>query len=205
MFDARLRPVIDPPLNAIGRWLARIGVQADHITLAGVLTGLAAGAALGMGHYLAGLGFILFNRLLDGLDGAVARATRLTDFGGYFDIVGDFVFYAAVPLGFGYADQTAHLSAMLLLASFALTGTSFLAFAAIAAKRGLETNLHGRKSLFYNTGIAEGSETIVAFVLMALWPQHFVGIATVFAALCLLTVIQRTLVAKQVFSEFDNE
>ena len=199
MFDARLRPLIDPPLNAIGRWLARIGVGANAITLTGIGLGLAAGAAIAQSWFALGLALIVLNRLLDGLDGAVARATRLTDFGGYLDIVGDFVFYVAVPLGFGLASPENQLPALVLVASFALTGTSFLAFAAIAGKRGLETAAHGRKSFFYNTGLAEGAETIAVFIAMALMPQQFAAIASVYAALCLLTVIQRCLVAYQTF------
>ncbi|MDP3906736.1 CDP-alcohol phosphatidyltransferase family protein [Novosphingobium sp.] len=200
MFDARLRPLIDPPLNAAGRWLARIGVGANAVTLAGIALGLAAGATIAQSCFEIGLALIVANRLLDGLDGAVARATSLTDFGGFLDIVGDFVFYIAVPVGFGLASPQNLLPALLLVASFALTGASFLAFAAIAGKRGLETAAHGRKSLFYNTGLAEGAETIAAFIAMVLMPQHFGTIALIFAALCVLTVIQRSLVAFHAFA-----
>ena len=199
MLDAKLRPLIDPPLNAIGRWLARVGIGANAVTLAGIVLGIGAGIAAARADFGLALVLILANRLLDGLDGAVARATRLSDFGGYLDIVGDFVFYAAVPLGFGLAAPANQLPAMVLLASFILTGISFLAFAAIAAKRGLETQAHGRKSFFYNTGLAEGTETILVFVAMALLPQHFAVIAFGYSGLCLLTVLQRTLIAWQTF------
>lgn len=200
MLDARLRPLIDPPLNAAGRWLARRGIGANALTLTGVALGLGAGTAIALGQFGLGLALIVANRLLDGLDGAVARATRLTDFGGYLDIVGDFAFYVAVPVGFALAAPENQLPAAVLLASFALTGTSFLAFAAIAGRRGLETSAHGRKSFFYNTGLAEGAETIAAFIAMTLLPQHFAPIAWGFAALCGLTVIQRTLIARQTFA-----
>jgi len=80
-----------------------------------------------------------------------------------------------------------------------LTGISFLAFAAVAAKRGNGTSAHGRKSFFYSTGIAEGGETIVAFVGMCILPWAFPMIATVFAVLCVLTVFQRTLLAAESF------
>ena len=199
MFDARLRPLIDPPLNRLGKAMAGAGVTANAVTLAGLVIGLAAGAVIALGHFEAGLALVLANRLLDGLDGAIARATRLTDWGGYFDIVADFVFYVAVPVGFALHDPGNLLPAVLLVASFTLTGTSFLAFATIAAKRGLETDAHGRKSFFYNTGLAEGSETIVAFVAMALLPGHFPQIAYGYAALCAATVVQRTLVARATF------
>jgi len=199
MFDAKLRPLIDPPLNAAGRWLARIGIGANSVTIAGIVLGIGAGFAAARADFGLALVLILANRLLDGLDGAVARASRLTDFGGYLDIVGDFVFYAAVPLGFGLAAEANQVPALVLLASFILTGISFLAFATIAAKHGLETQAHGRKSFFYNTGLAEGAETILVFVAMALLPQHFAVIAYGYSGLCLLTVVQRTVIAWQTF------
>ena len=199
MFDAKLRPLIDPALNRIGQALAAFGIGANSVTLTGMVAGLAGAFAIALGHPLVGLSLIIANRLLDGLDGAVARATRMTDFGGYLDIVADFVFYVAVPVGFAFADEANQLAATLLLASFALTGTSFLAFATMAAKRGLETSAHGRKSFFYNTGLAEGAETIVAFILMSIWPSQLSLIAEIFSSLCVLTVIQRSFAAWQNF------
>jgi phosphatidylglycerophosphate synthase len=196
MFDAKLRPIIDPPLNAVGRQLAAWGIGANAVTLTGMVLGLCAGAALAQGLFILALALIVANRLLDGLDGAVARASRLTDFGGYLDIVSDFVFYASVPLGFALAAQGNALPAAVLLASFTLTGISFLAYAALAAKRGIETAAHGRKSFFYNSGLAEGAETIAVFVAMCLWPNWFAVIAYGYAALCVLTVIQRSLAVR---------
>ncbi|WP_197458249.1 CDP-alcohol phosphatidyltransferase family protein, partial [Erythrobacter sp. HI0077] len=104
MFDAKLRPLIDPPLNRLGSALARRGVTANAITFLGLALGLAGAAAISVGYFSAGLGLILANRLLDGLDGAVARANGPTVLGGYFDIVADFAFYVSVPLGFGLVD-----------------------------------------------------------------------------------------------------
>lgn len=199
MFDARLRPLIDPPLNRAGQWLAARGFTANQLTTLGILAGLAAAGAVLLGQFPAALALILASRLLDGLDGAVARATAKTPFGGYLDIVGDFLFYVSVPLAFGLADPANLKPAMLLLASFALTGISFLAFASIAAEQRLETRAHGEKSFFYSTGLAEGAETIVAFLLMALFPAHFPAIALAYAGLCALTVVQRTLLAWRVF------
>lgn len=199
MFDARLRPYIDPPLNWLGRALARAGVTANGVTLAGLVPGLAAAAAIANGYFLAGLALILLNRLLDGLDGAVARARGPSDFGGYLDIVADFLFYTAIPVGFGLAAAANTLPALLLVAAFTLTGISFLAFAVLAAKRGAHTSAHGAKSFFYSTGLAEGTETIVCFAAMCLWPQHFPLIACGYAGLCVLTVVQRTAIARQQF------
>lgn len=201
MFDARLRPLIDPPLNALGRWLARAGIGADAISLAGLIPALGTAAAIAHGQYLVGLALILVNRLLDGLDGAVARASGLTDFGGYLDTLADYVFYVAVPVAFGLASAANTVPALLLVASFTLTCASFLVFAAIAARRGEETSAHGAKSIFYSTGLAEGGETIAVFVAMCLWPAQFPAIAIGFAVLCLLTVIQRSLLARRTFTK----
>lgn len=199
MLDARLRPLIDPPLNALGRTLAALGVTANAITVIGILLGIGAGALLAQGQFMAALVVIIVNRLLDGLDGAVARATRMSDFGGYLDIVGDFVFYLAVPLGFGLAAPANLVPALFLMGCFGLTGISFMAFATIAGKRGLETSAHGKKSFFYNTGLAEGTETIIVFILFCLWPAQFPTIALGYAGLCILTVIQRTVAAWMAF------
>ena len=73
MFDAKIRPLIDPPLNAIGRALAAAGVSANALTFTGLAIGLGGAAAIAFGHIGWGLALIVANRLLDGLDGAVAR------------------------------------------------------------------------------------------------------------------------------------
>ncbi|HBK16045.1 MULTISPECIES: CDP-alcohol phosphatidyltransferase family protein [Qipengyuania] len=201
MFDAKLRPLIDPPLNRLGSALARRGVTANAITFLGLALGLAGAAAISGGYFGAGLGLILANRLLDGLDGAVARANGPTALGGYFDIVADFAFYVSVPLGFGLVDPANTQAALVLVASFVLTGVSFLAYAVIAAERGARTDAHGRKSFFYSTGLAEGGETIAVFIAFALFPAWFVPLAYAYAALCVLTVFQRSALAIVQFSD----
>jgi phosphatidylglycerophosphate synthase len=201
MFDARLRPLIDPPLNSAGRTLARLGVTANALTFTGLALGLAGAAAIAVGQIGWGLALIIANRLLDGLDGAVARARGPSDLGGYFDIVADFAFYVSVPLGFGILAPANTLPALVLVASFVLTGVSFLAFAVIAAQRGASTTAHGRKSFFYSTGLAEGAETIAVFIAMCLWPAGFPVLAYAYAGLCVLTVLQRSVLAARAFTD----
>ncbi|WP_346433089.1 CDP-alcohol phosphatidyltransferase family protein [Breoghania sp.] len=104
MLDAFVRPMIDPPLNATGPWLARHGAGANTVTLAGFALGIAGAAAIALHHPLVGLIFVIASRIADGLDGAIARATRPSDMGGYLDIVCDFLFYGAVPFAFVVAD-----------------------------------------------------------------------------------------------------
>ena len=201
MLDAKLRPLIDPPLNRAGAVLARLGVTANGLTFTGLALGLGGAAAIALGHIGWGLALILANRLCDGLDGAVARVRGPSDLGGYFDIVADFAFYVAIPLGFGVMAAANTLPALVLVASFVLTGVSVLAFAVIAAKRGAETHAHGRKSFFYSTGLAEGAETIAVFIAMCLFPAWFGALAYAYAGLCALTVLQRSALAVSAFRD----
>jgi len=196
MLDTLTRPLINRPLDAAGRALARRGVTANSVTMVGLAVGLLAAAAIALGLFILAFTLIVMNRVSDGIDGAVARASTPTDSGGYLDIVADYVFYASVPLAFAIVDPGANaIPAAALLASFCLTCSSFLAFATIAAKRGIETSAHGQKSFFYSTGIVEGTETIAFFLLMAALPAWFAPLAWLFSGLCVLTAIQRTVLA----------
>lgn len=204
MLDARLRRVIDPPLDRLAAALAGCGLTANQATLTGFAVGVAAIPAIASGAWLVGLALILINRLFDGLDGAIARRRGLTDLGGFLDIVLDFIFYAGIPFGFALADPGANgLAAAFLLFSFIGTGSSFLAFATMAAKRGLSTDLRGRKSLYYLGGLTEGTETLLTFVLACLYPAWFPVIALVFGLLCWVTTATRIAIAWQALAGAD--
>jgi phosphatidylglycerophosphate synthase len=202
MLDARLRRVIDPPLDRAGAALARLGIGADTLTLGGFALGLLAMGAVMAGHYGAGLALLAGNRLADALDGAVARHSRPTDLGGFLDIVLDFIVYAGMVFAFAFADPGANaLAAAFLLFAFMGTGSSFLAFAVMAAKRRLSTDLRGRKSLYYLGGLAEGTETILFLALACLLPDRFTALALVFAGMCWLTTLARVAAGFQLLRE----
>ncbi len=192
MLDKYLVPRLKPALQGIARQLRRRGVKADHLTVAGFVAGLACVPLLASGHNGLALLCLLLNRLADGLDGELARLDEPSDAGGYLDITLDFIFYAVFPLGFALADPAAFaLPAAVLIASFVGTGASFLAFATQAGKRSLESPDFAYKSLYYLNGLAEGTETIICFVLMCLLPAWFAVFAWGFAAICLITTVNR--------------
>jgi phosphatidylglycerophosphate synthase len=193
MIDAAILPVQRAVLEPPAQWLAVRGVSADVLTLIGFGIGLLAIPALAMGWFWTALALILLNRLADGLDGAVARAGgRATDRGAFLDIALDFVFYALVPLGFALADPVANaLPAAVLIAAFVGSGSSFLAFAAIAGKRGLTSANYPAKGIHYLGGLTEGAETIAFFVAICLLPELFPMLAYVFAAACVVTTVTR--------------
>ena len=201
MFDRHARQLIDPPLNRIGGGLAARGFTADGVTLIGLGLGLFAALLIALGQPLLALLPLLASRIADGVDGAVARATRKTDFGGYLDIAADFLFYGAIPLGFVLSDPVGNGAAgAFLLAAFYFNGTSFLGYAILAEKHGHKTDAQGQKSLYYSNGILEGTETIVFFVILCLLPAYFSPLAWGFGALCFVTATLRIYAAKQIYT-----
>ncbi|MEM9427302.1 MAG: CDP-alcohol phosphatidyltransferase family protein [Pseudomonadota bacterium] len=192
MIDAYLAPMVDRMLKPPARTLAARGIAADHITLVGFGIGALAVPAIALGWWTLALAAILINRLCDGLDGAVARMNAPTERGAFLDIALDFVFYALIPLGFALNDPAANaLPAVILLAAFLGTGSSFLAFAVIAAKRGESAPEFPTKGIYYLGGLTEGFETILVFVLMCLLPTAFPFLAYGFATACAATTALR--------------
>ncbi len=192
MLDRYILPVLKPAVDGMARKLVRAGVQADHVTLLAFGVGMGAAACIAMRMHWLGAALILISRLCDALDGAIARQTEVTDAGGYLDITLDFLFYASIPLAFALANPRLNaLPAAVLLAAFIGTGSSFLAFAALAVKRGLESIEHPNKSFYFLGGLTEATETLLFFMAMCAWPWYFAPLAYLFAGLCCVTIVTR--------------
>ncbi len=205
MLDAFIRPHIEKPLAAIARPMAAVGVTANAVTALGFALGMAAAALITSEIYWGALAALIISRLLDGLDGAVARQTRASDLGGYLDITLDFIVYASVVFAFALADPARNaLAAAFLTTSFMATASTFLAYAVFAAKHGMSSDIRGSKSLYYLGGLTEGTETILALCLMCVFPSWFAVIAVVFAVLCWITGGTRIAAAVQTFGALDT-
>ena len=192
MLDRTLTALIKPGIARLAQGLQSLGLRANQVTVAGFLIGLCAAFLIADQAYLAGVVAIFISRLCDALDGALARLTQATDAGGFLDIALDFLFYASIPLAFAVADPAHNaLPAAVLLATFIGTGSSFLAFAVIAAQRGLKNLDVPDKSFYFLGGLTEATETLACFAAMCFWPQHFATLAYGFAALCALTTVTR--------------
>lgn len=192
MLDRAATALIKPLVNGLAKVLLRAGLNANQITIAGFLIGLLAAFLIANDAYMTGAIAIFVSRLCDALDGALARLTQVTDRGGFLDIALDFLFYASIPLAFAFNDPARNaLPAAVLLAAFIGTSSSFLAFAAVAAKRGMVSMAYPNKSFFFLGGLTEATETLAFFAAMCVWPAHFIELAYVFAALCSITVITR--------------
>ena len=196
MFDRLALKLSKPWVDAMARRIHVAGYTAVQITLMAFALGMMSAVMIALGSFHLALVPLLLGRLLDGLDGAVARQSIPTDRGAFLDISLDFLFYAAVPLAFATIDP---LAAAVLLAAFIGTGTSFLAYAIIAEKRGDKSTAYPSKSFYYLGGLTEGTETITCFVLMCVWPQHFAIFAYIYAAMCSVTTTTRLLAGWNAF------
>ena len=200
MFDRQMLAITKPLVDRIARQLNGIGITANQVSFTGFAFGMVSAALIAHGDIMAAIVPLLLNRLLDGLDGAVARFSTPTDRGAFLDITLDFLFYAGVPLAFAFCDPARNaLAAAVLLASFIGTGVSFRAYAIMAEKRGEKSTEYPSKSFYYLGGLTEGFETVLCFVLMCLWPQHFAGLAYVYAAMCCVTTLTRLVAGWQQF------
>ncbi|HEX9033179.1 MAG TPA: CDP-alcohol phosphatidyltransferase family protein [Streptosporangiaceae bacterium] len=189
MLDTRMRALTAPALNAAGARLARAGIPPVGITAAGWLAGVGACLAAGLRAWPAALGLWLVNRLLDGLDGPTARARGTTELGGFLDIVADFSIYGGIVAGVAVGVPAARLACVFLLASYYISGAALLALSSLAERQRLA--LGDERSIRFAGGLAEGTETIGAYVAFFLLPQYAEQIAWIFAAMVAITAVQR--------------
>lgn len=191
MLDRHLHPRIKPLLHQCVRVLDKPGITPDGLTLVGFAIGVLALPFLALGWYLAALVVILLNRLLDGLDGALARRRELTDAGGFLDISLDFLFYALVPFGFILAApgkmRWQAAGCCLRLSARAAVFSPLLHWQQNI--RLITPVMH--ISRFTIWGLTEGTETILLFVLGCLFPAWFAWFAWIFGALCWMTTFTR--------------
>ena len=201
MFDSQVRRLIDPPLNRAASMVASRGITSGELTIAGLGFGFAAFAALSFRFYPLALLFIALNRLMDGVDGPVARVKSATDLGGFSDILSDTIFYSGIAFFFAVGRPEAALPAAFLIYSFVGSGGSFLAYAILAAKSRVSHDRQRQKSFHYQVGFMEGTETVFVLLLICLRPDWFSWIAYIFGALCWVTTLTR---ARDAFATFHN-
>ncbi len=194
MLDGWLRPAKDAAFEPAARWLNG-RVHPHWISAAGVVPGVAAAVFCGQRHYGAGLACWVLNRLFDGLDGVVSRREkRQSDFGGYLDIVLDYVAYAAIPIGLVWGDGSvgAYRAGVVLLGGFLVNAASWMYLAAVLEGRNLGAATTGeRTTVTMPSGLIAGTETIVFYALFMLFPGRLVPLFGMMAVLVAVTIVQR--------------
>ena len=171
MLDDLLRPLKDRVMNPLAGLVGR-HASPDVLTIAAFFAGSACAALLWAGFTPFALALWILNRVLDGLDGVVARRTsRMSDSGGYLDIVLDFVVYALVPLSMAFASPTLALPCALYLGAAYVNASTWMYLSALLEKRGRGASATGAStSVAMPAGIFEGTETIILYTLMIVAP-----------------------------------
>ena len=189
MLDRPVRRLLAPGLDAAAVRLHALGVRPLTVTAAGWVAGVGACVSAGLQAWWLALLLWMVNRLLDGLDGPLARRRTPTDLGGFLDIVADFSVYAGFVVAVAIAVPDARVACLALLAAYYVSGTAFLALSSLLERRG-DTGGDGR-SLRFVGGLAEGTETVIVYALFCLFPDQAAVIAWIFTAAVAVTAAQR--------------
>lgn len=192
MLDNSLRLVKERLMAPIA---LRLGtVHPTVLTGIGLIVGVMGAIAVWQGHDGVGLLLWLLNRLLDGLDGTLARVHhRQSDLGGYLDILADFVIYAAYPVALvaSRPTETAWLALALLLAIYYINTASWMYLSAILEKRQLTDPQ--MTTVAMPVGLIGGTETFIFYVLFLVLPPYLVWLFGLMTVLVILTIAQRVL------------
>lgn len=199
MVDKALRVPKRKLLEPLAKRLS--GVSPTTLTVLGLGAGLLCAAAALFGQSGLALLFWLVNRLLDGLDGELARVFESqTDLGGYFDIMADLVVYAAVPIGlsYGYGGPGVVLALVVLLSTYYVNAGSWMYLSALLEKRSQGAAAQGEAtSVTMPSGLVEGAETVVFYSLFLLFPQALILLFWTMSALVAVTLAQRLVWARR--------
>ncbi|MBC7725172.1 MAG: CDP-alcohol phosphatidyltransferase family protein [Burkholderiaceae bacterium] len=205
-----MRRVIGGPLTAIARAIDRPWVTPDRITVAGLVLGVASAVTAGLALWGLALGLWLVSRVLDGLDGSLARVRRAranaaagaaagagsSEAGGFLDIVADFIAYGATVFGVAVGASLQFGAPWwpfaLVLVAYYVNGAAFLAFSSIAERTG--RRIDDGRSLSFLGRIAEGTETIVVHSVWLILPMFAWQVAVVWAVFVAASAAQRIVV-----------
>jgi phosphatidylglycerophosphate synthase len=104
VIDTRVRPHVTRYLDAMGRALASIGFTPTAMTALGLALVVVGSVMVGMSRLISGATIIALGSMLDGLDGAVARASgKVSARGAFLDSAFDRVGEIAAFAGLAFA------------------------------------------------------------------------------------------------------
>ena len=195
MFDASIRQRLHHPLDRVAEAMAMRGVSPNALTGLGFAVGVGSCVAIVVDRWWLALGLWLMNRVIDGLDGSVARRVGPTRLGGFLDIMADFTIYGGMVVAIGIAVPDARVAALVVFRGYYLNGAAFLAWSSLVAEKTLSdegTDHEGdERSLNFPAGLAEGFETILAMSIILALPGFTAPLLWVWAAIVGISIIQR--------------
>lgn len=195
MLDELFRRGMQRTAAVPARWMHRLGVTPNMVTVAACVLGLAAAVLVAGGHGIAGITVWIASRVLDGYDGILARLSgRATLFGGFLDISLDMLAYSSMAVAFAVARPAHWTLWMVVLVGYVMAITTTLALSSLLERA--DRTLGGDRSLQFTPALAEGGETSIVYVAVAVWPDGAAGILWGWIALLVLTALARVRLAR---------
>jgi phosphatidylglycerophosphate synthase len=192
VLDATLRKIKDRALNPIVRQVT--GVSPLVLTFLSLASCVAAAVAAWRHAVVVSVVLWLVGRLLDGLDGPVARLRGVaSELGGYLDLMADVIGYAVVPIGVAAAQQSVHIWmwCAVLLASFYVNTMSWTLLSALAERHEQHRVAEVGTTFRMPTALVEGAETIVLFSLMLALPRYVLQLFAIMSIGVGISIVQR--------------
>jgi len=194
MLDPFLRKVKEKALAPAARAIG-VSISPLAVTVLAFSFGVGSAFFVSRGSYAAGLVLWLVNRVLDGLDGTLARAQKSqSDFGAYADIILDTVIYSAIPIAFVVAQPgiAVSIAALVLLATFYVNTASWMYLSAILESKGAGAKARGElTTVAMPSSLIEGTETVIFFSLFYVFPNHAFVLFVAMAALVAVNLVHR--------------
>ncbi len=185
MIDSRYRKTFQPAFDALGGAVKKSKITPNQITVLAFLIGISSGVLVAFEHYILAIIALAISGILDVLDGTVARLTgKSSPFGAFLDMVLDRLVEGAVVIGFYFAFPQFSLFYLLFFISVVFNFATFTVAGALIKNQ-------GAKSMHYDPGIAERTETFITFWLMMLFPAVSGYILLTFTGVIFLTGIIR--------------
>lgn len=185
MIDTKLRGIAQPLFDKVSGIFVKLKIQPDRITIAALIFGLMAGGFVVLDLRLLAFVFLWISGLLDVLDGSVARLCgKSSKRGAYMDLVFDRMVEASIILGFYFLLPENALVYLLFFITVLFNFTTFIVAGALFDN-------DGEKSMHYDVGIAERTETFIVFSLMMIFPSYLVIILGIFDVIIFITGVIR--------------
>lgn len=183
MFDGTFRKPVDRAVKPIGAMLRKTRLTPDHLTIMGLLVGVAAAVAIGSGRLLLGMALVIFAGLPDLLDGALAKASGTSSQrGAFFDSTVDRVTDALLLGGIGWHFALTE-DPLLVMLPFAVSAVSSVISYERAKAESLGIDAKG--------GLMERAERIIAICVGLAFNVLLIPILWVMLALTTITAVQR--------------
>lgn len=202
MLDKQLIILTNYPLELLGKICVFLRISPLAITLANIPITIIIFICILKEFFIVAIILIIINRILDGLDGVVARQTNTNSVrGAYMDLVVDYLFYTAVPLAHGILNPEKNaIATMLILAVFILSGINFIASSSAAHKLDITSSRFPQKNFYYHSNLIEGSETILYVLTITMFPNFFPIISYICASMIIISIPISTIARYKHFS-----